>query len=86
MGARAGAAATKVVTKSLLPRTVKPRPSHRRNEPMYLPHICRELARDRDEDVEAPPRPPRGRSSDCRRRRSAPLDTPSTPPGHRRMR
>ncbi len=36
----------------LLPRTVRPRPSHRRNEPMYLQHICEELARDRNEDPE----------------------------------
>ncbi len=36
----------------LLPRTVRPRPEHRRNEPMYLKHICEELARDRGEDVE----------------------------------
>ena len=36
----------------LLPRTVKPPPSHRRNEPMYLAHIVEELARDRGEDVE----------------------------------
>ncbi|MBS0486776.1 MAG: TatD family hydrolase, partial [Proteobacteria bacterium] len=35
----------------LLPRTVKPVPSHRRNEPMYLAHICAEVARDRGEDV-----------------------------------
>ena len=35
----------------LLPRTVKPQPKHRRNEPMYLRHICEELARDRGEDV-----------------------------------
>ncbi len=35
----------------LLPRTVKPMPSHRRNEPMYLAHIVEELARDRGEDV-----------------------------------
>ena len=35
----------------LLPRTVKPRPSHHRNEPMYLAHIVEELARDRGEDV-----------------------------------
>ncbi len=34
----------------LLPRTVKPAPSHRRNEPMYLAHIVAELARDRGED------------------------------------
>ena len=33
----------------LLPRTVKPQPSHRRNEPMYLAHIVEELARDRGE-------------------------------------
>lgn len=37
----------------LLPRTVKPQPSHRRNEPMYLAHIVEELARDRGEDVDA---------------------------------
>ncbi|KGM53157.1 preprotein translocase subunit TatD [Lysobacter daejeonensis GH1-9] len=35
----------------LLPRTVKPSPSHRRNEPMYLAHIVEELARDRGEYV-----------------------------------
>ncbi|HET7126954.1 MAG TPA: TatD family hydrolase, partial [Lysobacter sp.] len=35
----------------LLPRTVKPPPSHRRNEPMYLAHIVEELARDRGENV-----------------------------------
>jgi TatD DNase family protein len=35
----------------LLPRTVKPAPSHRRNEPMYLAHIVDELARDRGEEV-----------------------------------
>ncbi len=35
----------------LLPRTVKPQPSHRRNEPMYLAHIVEELARDRGEAV-----------------------------------
>ena len=35
----------------LLPRTVNPPPSHRRNEPMYLAHIVGELARDRGEDV-----------------------------------
>lgn len=35
----------------LLPRTVKPAPSHRRNEPMYLAHIVAELARDRGEEV-----------------------------------
>jgi TatD DNase family protein len=37
----------------LLPRTVRPQPSHRRNEPMYLAHIVEELARDRGEDVAA---------------------------------
>ncbi len=36
----------------LLPRTVKPQPSDRRNEPMYLAHIVAELARDRGEEVE----------------------------------
>lgn len=35
----------------LLPRTVRPMPAHRRNEPMYLAHIVEELARDRGEDV-----------------------------------
>ena len=38
----------------LLPRTVQPKPSHRRNEPMYLRHICEQLAHDlgqRAEDV-----------------------------------
>ena len=35
----------------LLPRTVRPQPSHRRNEPMYLAHIVADLARDRGEDV-----------------------------------
>jgi TatD DNase family protein len=37
----------------LLPRTVRPQPSHRRNEPMYLAHIARELARDRGEALDA---------------------------------
>jgi TatD DNase family protein len=36
----------------LLPRTVRPQPSHRRNEPMYLRHICEEVARDRGEPTE----------------------------------
>jgi len=36
----------------LLPRNVSPMPSHRRNEPMYLAHICAEVARDRGEEVE----------------------------------
>lgn len=35
----------------LLPRTVRPMPAHRRNEPMYLAHIVEELARDRGEPV-----------------------------------
>ena len=35
----------------LLPRSVRPQPSHRRNEPMYLAHIVGELARDRGEDI-----------------------------------
>lgn len=34
----------------LLPRTLTPMPKDRRNEPMYLAHIVRELARDRGED------------------------------------
>jgi len=36
----------------LLPRTVRPAPAHRRNEPMYLKHICEEIARDRGETTE----------------------------------
>lgn len=36
----------------LLPRTVRPQPSHRRNEPMYLRHICEEVARDRGEPAD----------------------------------
>ena len=36
----------------LLPRSVRPMPSHRRNEPMFLPHIVEQLARDRGESVE----------------------------------
>lgn len=36
----------------LLPRTVVPKPSHRRNEPMYLKHILQELARDRGQSPE----------------------------------
>ncbi|GHD75117.1 preprotein translocase subunit TatD [Luteimonas padinae] len=35
----------------LLPRTLKPVPKDRRNEPAFLPHIVEELARDRGEDV-----------------------------------
>ena len=36
----------------LLPRTVQPPPAQRRNEPMYLRHICAEIARDRGEPTE----------------------------------
>jgi TatD DNase family protein len=36
----------------LLPRSVRPQPAHRRNEPMYLKHICEEVARDRGEAAE----------------------------------
>ena len=36
----------------LLPRTVRPAPAHRRNEPMFLRHICEEVARDRGESAE----------------------------------
>jgi TatD DNase family protein len=35
----------------LLPRSLKPTPKDRRNEPAFLPHIVAELARDRGEDV-----------------------------------
>ncbi|MCC4592597.1 TatD family hydrolase [Xanthomonas campestris pv. cannae] len=35
----------------LLPRTLKPTPKDRRNEPAFLAHIVEELARDRGEDV-----------------------------------
>jgi TatD DNase family protein len=34
----------------LLPRTLRPMPRDRRNEPAFLPHIVEELARDRGED------------------------------------
>ena len=37
----------------LLPRTLKPMPKDRRNEPAFLPHIVEELARDRGETAEA---------------------------------
>jgi TatD DNase family protein len=37
----------------LLPRSLRPLPPHRRNEPMFLPHIVEELARDRGETVAA---------------------------------
>lgn len=36
----------------LLPRTLRPAPKHRRNEPMYLPHVCAQVAHDRGEPVE----------------------------------
>ena len=36
----------------LLPRTVKPAPSQRRNEPMYLAQIVEELALDREETTD----------------------------------
>jgi TatD DNase family protein len=35
----------------LLPRSLRPLPKDRRNEPAFLPHIVEEPARDRDEDV-----------------------------------
>jgi TatD DNase family protein len=35
----------------LLPRTLRPLPKDRRNEPAFLPHIVEELARDRGEDL-----------------------------------
>ncbi len=37
----------------LLPRDLHPKPSSRRNEPAYLPHIATVIARARDESVEA---------------------------------
>jgi TatD DNase family protein len=37
----------------LLPRTLRPAPAHRRNEPAFLPHIAAEVARGRGERVEA---------------------------------
>lgn len=36
----------------LLPRTLKPTPKDRRNEPAFLPHIVEELARDRGEALD----------------------------------
>lgn len=33
----------------LMPRTLRPKPSHRRNEPAFLAHIVAEIARDRGE-------------------------------------
>ena len=35
----------------LLPRDLQPRPSHNRNEPMYLAHICGAVARFRGDDA-----------------------------------
>jgi TatD DNase family protein len=37
----------------LLPRTLEPKPSHRRNEPRYLPMVLEELARCRGQPPEA---------------------------------
>jgi TatD DNase family protein len=37
----------------LLPRTLRPMPKDRRNEPAFLPHIVEELARDRGESATA---------------------------------
>jgi TatD DNase family protein len=37
----------------LLPRDLPHKPSHRRNEPMYLPHVARAVAHARGEPVEA---------------------------------
>jgi TatD DNase family protein len=36
----------------LLPRDLRPKPSHRRNEPMYLAHVCAAVAAARGEAVE----------------------------------
>lgn len=36
----------------LLPRSLRPLPKDRRNEPAFLPHIVEELARDRGEEVQ----------------------------------
>jgi TatD DNase family protein len=37
----------------LLPRDLHPKPSHRRNEPMYLGHVCAAVAAARGEDAAA---------------------------------
>ncbi|MGN6788482.1 MAG: TatD family hydrolase [Rhodanobacteraceae bacterium] len=37
----------------LLPRDIRPQPSDRRNEPMYLEHICDTVARERGEEPQA---------------------------------
>jgi len=34
----------------LLPRTLKPMPKDRRNEPAFLPHIVQEIAKERQEE------------------------------------
>jgi TatD DNase family protein len=36
----------------LLPRDIRPQPSDRRNEPMYLAHICEAVARERGEEIQ----------------------------------
>ncbi|HVX03685.1 MAG TPA: TatD family hydrolase [Rhodanobacteraceae bacterium] len=36
----------------LLPRDIRPQPSDRRNEPMYLAHICAAVARERGEEID----------------------------------
>jgi TatD DNase family protein len=36
----------------LLPRDLKPKPAHRRNEPMYLAHVCAAVAAARGEEIE----------------------------------
>lgn len=36
----------------LLPRDIRPHPPHRRNEPMYLPHVCARVAVCRGESFE----------------------------------
>ena len=37
----------------LLPRDLKPKPAHRRNEPKYLPHVVKAIAACRNEDFAA---------------------------------
>ncbi len=37
----------------LLPRTIRPKPSHRRNEPAYLPYVLKETARCRGQAPES---------------------------------
>ena len=36
----------------LLPRTLKPKPSNRRNEPAFLPEVARAVAQARGESLE----------------------------------